>query len=337
MSSTILTNKSAAAFRHPISGKVIYVLFEQTYESNVSPKTPQYGCFAFGEYADVMRLVFSHAAACEGACLRSRAGRIKPENYIEAWKRELNNPVKLDDMPLFPLKLNEDVLVEAKEALTRAGLESQCDRLVGENTFHLYADADLMLALYGVQGPFSPWRILDHSDYRTLGDTSLGPAANGYLGKAKVESPTIVAYKLDDENRLVKINDAPFHHAGWQYSAVGAFIADVACDAEMQQAGSAKKMIPAFRETLNAAPELPMGVRVAIRRITEDASDYARREAGKLAQIAGVSADAERFECALSLFERNEGRQAFKSLAKDQVEWIMPMPAEFIRQTGFYF
>lgn len=337
MSSTILTNKSAAAFRHPISGKVIYALFEQTYSSNVSPKTPEYGCFAFGEYADVMRRVFLGASSCEGGGLRSRAGRIKPENYIEAWKREMNNPVKLDDMPLFPPNLNDGELVEVKEVLTRAGLESQCDRLVGKNTFHLYADADLMLALYGEQGLFSPWRIIDHSDYRTLSDASLGPAANGYPGKAKVESPAIVAYKLDNENRLVKIGDAPFHHEGWEYSAVGAFITNVAYDAEMQQAGSAKKMIPAFRETLSTAPELPMGVRVAIRRITEDASEYARREAGKLALIAGVSADAERFECALSLFEHNESQHALRALGKDQVEWIMPKPAEFIRETGFYF
>jgi len=337
MSSTILSGKSAAAFRNPVNGKVIYVLFEKTHDSNVSPKIPNWSCIAIGEYADVMKRVFMHAAACEGGCLRSRAGNIMPENYIESWKKELAKPVCMDDQAIFISKQDTEGLEQAKAALARAGLENQYDRLVGENTYQLYADVDLLVALYGVQGPFSPWRILDHSDYRTLGDTSLGPAANGYLGKAKVESPTIVAYKLDDENRLVKINDAPFHHAGWQYSAVGAFIADVACDAEMQQAGSAKKMIPAFRETLNAAPELPMGVRVAIRRITEDASDYARREAGKLAQIAGVSADAERFECALSLFEHNEGRQAFKSLAKDQVEWIMPKPAEFIRQTGFYF
>lgn len=337
MSSTILTNKRAAAFRHPISGKVIYALFEQAYSSNVSPKTPEWGCYAFGEYADVMKRVFLGASSCEGGSLQSRAGRIKPENYIEAWKREMNKPVKLDDMPLFPTKLNESVLVEVKEALARAGLESQYDRLVGESTFRLYADADLMLALYGVQGPFSPWRILDHSDYRTLSDASLGPAANGYLGKAKVEAPAIVAYKLDNENRLVKIGNAPFHHAGWQYSAVGAFITDVAYDAEMQQAGSAKKIIPAFRETLDTAPELPIGVRVAIRRITEGASDYARCEADKLAQIAGVSTDAERFECALSLFEHNESQHALQALAKDQVEWIMPKPAEFHRQVGFYF
>lgn len=82
MSSTILTNKAAAAFRHPVTGKVIYALFGENYESNVTPKTPDWSCFALGEYADVMKVVFNYASACEGGCLRSRAGEIKPENLI---------------------------------------------------------------------------------------------------------------------------------------------------------------------------------------------------------------------------------------------------------------
>lgn len=336
MGSTVLTNKSAAAFRNPANGKVIYALFEQTYEKNCTPHTPDWGCFAFGEYADVMGRVFLGGSCCEGGSLQSRAGLIKPENYIEAWKRALAKAVTLDNN-FVSTSMNDEQLELAKKALMRAGLEDQIARLGGDYTFRLHDDADILLALYGVKGPFSPWKILDHRNGRTLSDTSLAPAANGYPGKAKVEAPTIMAYKLDNENRLVKIGDAPFHHAGWQYSAVGAFITDVAYGLEMQCAGSAKKIIPAFRDTLNAAPELPVGVRIAIRRITEGSSNYSIRETEKLAKIAGARADAERFVCDLSALAHSKSQHALRALAKNQVEWIMPKPADFRRAHGCYF
>jgi len=84
MGSTILLGKKAAVFRRPDTGKVVYALFEQTCETNCRPQTPDWSCIALGEYSDVMRHVFLGASCCEGGSLKSRAGHIKPENYIEA-------------------------------------------------------------------------------------------------------------------------------------------------------------------------------------------------------------------------------------------------------------
>ena len=45
MGSTVSTNKLAAAFKTN-SGKTMYVLFEETYESNCYPRTPSWGAWS---------------------------------------------------------------------------------------------------------------------------------------------------------------------------------------------------------------------------------------------------------------------------------------------------
>ena len=83
MGSTVSTNKLAAAFK-TTSGKTMYVLFEETYESNCYPRTPRWGCLMMGEIANTMRGIFRSAGSCEGGMLKGAGGRdISPEGYIQ--------------------------------------------------------------------------------------------------------------------------------------------------------------------------------------------------------------------------------------------------------------
>ncbi|MDR5832439.1 hypothetical protein P9250_31820 [Caballeronia sp. LP006] len=85
MGSSILTGKRAGAMQKA-NGEWIYALFERGYESNVYPHTDHWSAVALGNYAQVMRRIFSHATSCEGGMLRSRNGSIRPENYIASWR-----------------------------------------------------------------------------------------------------------------------------------------------------------------------------------------------------------------------------------------------------------
>ena len=57
MGSTITVGKHAAAFR-AADGLVYYALYEKTYESNVSPKTPRWSCVHFGTLDSAIKRIF---------------------------------------------------------------------------------------------------------------------------------------------------------------------------------------------------------------------------------------------------------------------------------------
>jgi hypothetical protein len=89
MGATVTTGKCAAAFRSN-EGELLYILFERSYEKNCYPHTDHWSAFAFGTREEVLRRAFVGASDCCGGMLQSRSGDIKPENYIESWKQELN-------------------------------------------------------------------------------------------------------------------------------------------------------------------------------------------------------------------------------------------------------
>lgn len=348
MGSTILLGKKAAAFRRPDTGKVVYALFEQTCETNCRPQTPDWSCIALGEYSDVMRHVFLGASCCEGGSLKSRAGHIKPENYIEAWKRELKAPVALSDVTIrlsvkdsIYATIPADALDVVRDVLGKAGYSHECAQIEADGgDFSLHRDIGLLLVIFGVRAPLSPWHIIEHHNFYGEADESLAPE----MAKGLIEPPAVVAFRVDDDSRLVKIGDGPLLHAGWEYLAVGNYITGVAYDLEMRQTGSAKKQIIAFRETLRNAPEVPLGTMVMVKRDTNgDAADYHRSNADQLARKAGVwngeagNPPPESFGCAFGMLEP-EAQRALQYLAKDQVEWVLPEQQEsFVRKTGAYF
>ena len=73
MGSTVSTGKQVAAFK-ATSGKVMYVLFEETYESNCYPRTPRWSSYMIGELPAVMRHIFRAASSCEGGMLKGAGG-----------------------------------------------------------------------------------------------------------------------------------------------------------------------------------------------------------------------------------------------------------------------
>ncbi|ANB77972.1 hypothetical protein AYM40_37035 (plasmid) [Paraburkholderia phytofirmans OLGA172] len=108
--------------------------------------------------------------------LQSRSGDIKPENYIESWKQELNRPVQMRDVVVtlkfetgWRAALPEDANERVLSVLQRAGLADRFDVIRNEGiTATLYGDTGLLRAIYGVDGELSPWRVFTHSDTGTV-------------------------------------------------------------------------------------------------------------------------------------------------------------------------
>lgn len=297
MSSSILTGKRAGALQKA-DGEWIYALFERGYESNVYPHTDNWSAVALGNYAQVMRRVFSHASSCEGGMLRSRNGSIRPENYIASWRRELAKPTSLRDRTI-DLSVGsscysvvpQSQLDDVRLSLIRAGFESRIDELLaGTLSVSLHADINLLLAIFGNSGPLSAWRVLKEYD---CGTAQIDVPVPSVSKVAMDRMPQVRCHSIDRENRLVAIGSAPWRHAGWEYNAIGSFVTEVAYPLEMETPGFAKKAIQAFREAVSQASPVPPATRITVTRAPEGTDDWRIRRADELAQLLGKVSDGE--------------------------------------------
>lgn len=295
MGATITTNKRAGAFRKP-DGTVIYVLFEQTYEKNCYPHTPNWNVTAFGPSKDVLQRIFQHASSCEGGMLQSRAGTIRPETYIETWKQHLSKPQEIFDTEIelsigesyrSPIPLSS--VEEIRTLMDSRGFGAHFGQIEASSLqVSLHADIDLLLALYGQSAPLFPWRALGHvhCSNRLL---AVEPVRNVKAGSM----PVVRAYRLDAHDVVVSINGSALRCAGWDYNAVGSFL-DLAYEHELHTPGWGKSAIPWYRELLRLAPQLPDDTHVFIQRDLEGEKEHGWRSeaANRLAVAAGV-ADAD--------------------------------------------
>lgn len=295
MGSTVTTNKRAGAFRKA-DGTVIFVLFEETYEKNCTPHTPQFSVTAFGPRNDVLRRIFQHASSCEGGMLQSRAGTIRPENYIETWKHHLSKPGEIFDTEIdlsigdsyrSPIPLSS---VDAIRTLMESrGYGAQFGEIeAGSLTVSLHADVDLLLALYGQSGPLSAWRVLGHV-HCSKATLTVDPVRNVKADRM----PRVRAFRLDENEVVVSINGSQLRCAGWDYNAVGSFL-DLAYEHELHAPGWGKTAIPWYRALLRQAPQLPAETLVFIQRDLEDEKVHGWRveTLNRVAAAAGV-ADAD--------------------------------------------
>ncbi|CAD6559284.1 hypothetical protein ACFQ3P_33030 [Paraburkholderia sabiae] len=295
MGSTVLTGKQAAAFR-TADGEWMFALFERTYEKNCYPHDDRWSAIAFGRYRDVMRRVFRHATSCEGGMLQSRAGYIRPENYIATWRSVLARPFRLPDRTIrldvsksHRASLPEGSLDDVRKSLAAAGLGDRAEEIVsGKAEVSLVADAALLEVIYGENGPLSVWRVLEVNDCSsvTVDDDVKLPSRSP---SAMDSMPAVRCYKIDDEHRLVSLDGKPWENAGWQYSAVGSFITDLAYEREMDAPGFAKRAIPAYRDVLRNADLLPAQTVIDVTRSPEGVEEHRARVADELAVYLGLA------------------------------------------------
>jgi hypothetical protein len=334
MGATVITGKRASAF-HKADGELVYVLFERTYEKNVTPHSDHWSAVSFGSPEAVLRRIFSHAGACCGGMLQSRSGDIKPENFIEAWKRELAHPVPIANTQItlkisksFSAAIPAEKAEAVRLAMIRMGFEKQFEEIEkGGLIVSLHADADLLLALYGEGQLLSPWRIFDAGDCRTVPfDVPIPKAAKDPLA----EMPQVRCLAVDSSNRLVSTGADSWRESGWAYSALQHFVTDVAYVRELEFPGFAAKAIPIVRDVLRDPEPVPGETRITVRR---DASEgvWHRQSADRLAQLLCLVAEGaqapEEFSFQFSqLSGENERDLKYKlcSLDASQVHWDVP-------------
>lgn len=332
MGATVVTGKAVAAFRHPTTGEVIYLIYEETYSKNDHPYVPDWGVRAIGTYEQVMKVLYGSAAACEGGMLQTRSGHTKPEIYLKSWRVSFSEPFQMADQDI-ELKLGGDTLYApipdkhvdtALATLERIGRQDIAEALKagGTVTVSLHRDTDIVTGLYGVGTGLSLWKVIRGKWGHLYTDEKLAPP----IAKREVAMPTAVAYALDSDNVVVSIDGGPLKHMGWRYSAVGQYIREVAYPIEIQRSFSAYKLIREFRDLCNSAPELPENTVIHVTPAKGESS-YQMRQAKQLAVklgiVASVEAVPETYETTFGAVREVKEEYLLCHLESEQVTWTM--------------
>lgn len=323
MGSTITTGRVAAGVRTR-QGRTLYVLFEESYSSNVTPHTPSWCCVGLGYLPAAMQRIFGLASSCEGGMLRRRGRPLTPEGYIATWLEQLANPLTIDHTTV-RLDVGDSLysaipvarLDDAVSLLQQAGRSAEAAALREDRavTFDLACDADVALALQGSLG-IDPWRIVSTwaVAHRTgARDPALGYVAVGCHAPA-LEVPT--ALKLGVDVRLLRGGDGTWRCGGWQYSIVAQHVENL-WRAELAFPGHHRKRISAFRAALANAPPAPAGLVVEIdgSGVTEP---YYAKKVQKLREQAGAGPGV--FQVPLTADKTYD----LTTLPKACAQWLLP-------------
>jgi hypothetical protein len=328
MGATVTTRKLAAAFKAP-SGQNVYVLFEESYEKNCTPHTPEWNCILFGDLSAAMERIFRHASACEGGMLQRRGGSLTPEGYIRGWLKELASPVsfpkeavtlKIGQQGLYDA-LPETAWPEVSERLRTIGRTDLRDRLAANEAIEISTcDTAVIVALYGRNGLLPPWRVLRHAPSSTARRPDLGYAPEPAKTFA-VEVPEVLA--IGNDERLLKRIDGTWYSAGWAYSIVGSFVSDL-WQTEMRDPGSYSKRIKAYREAVNNAPQVPLENVTVVVDCTLTLDDkYKSRSVAELRSNPGAVRTANGFE----IIPTKDLLWSLTQLPQECTSWIIPPEA----------
>ncbi len=277
MSSTITCGKRVGAFA---KGAIVYIsLWEKTYESNVHPYDPSWSCVYFGTTNGALRRIFTLASSCEGGMLVATGKRrIRPENYISAWLRELAAPRLLPNTDVELRRSNMRPPIEQTPTVDRLlakavahGLDDAVAeyRATGKASLPLYDHPAFFSECYA-EGLVPSWRVLEArqlpSGNEIVGELAYRPRP---VSRFEILRPT--AFRIDDDERLMQRADGSWHPAGWEYTIVGDYISDL-WQTEILEPGSYRKRIPEYRDAIESAPRIPDGtfVRVLERLATAD-------------------------------------------------------------------
>lgn len=294
MGATVTVGKKVGAFIAS-NGKTGYVLFEETYEKNCYPHTPNWSCVGIGYIEDVMTRIFGMASSCEGGGLQGRGGYITPEGYISGWLGELAEPMAMPNIKKhlafgesFYSSIPESLRAKVLRGLEEEGFVEQATALSSQGfEASLYDDLDVLRAIYVKhRNELGPWRFIDRSMvafqmYNPIRkDLGYTPAKN-----TTYKPKFAPMYSVYEDRVAMECSDGKFRMSGERYSVTAHFIEQYA-PTEIAYPGTYRKSIKAFREAVKAAPKAGDETKVFFTLDGLDPSEKYRRE---LIQDAAVA------------------------------------------------
>jgi len=262
MGSTITTRRLASALGTN-NGKVLYVLYEQTYESNVSPQVPSWGCIGLGYLPAAMKRIFGYASSCEGRMLKNPGGLLTPEGYLGTWMRQIAAPapqtrteVMLHSGTSYRAAMTQEAVPVAAGLLAGLGRQDLADTLLASKSLKLdlARDTDIILTLC-TELKISPWTFVE--DWMRPREDAGRDASLGYRPRAVRSTPPRLPRVMrhgEFDNCLAQAPDGAWRSAGQAYSIVGDHVASL-WEQELATPGCYRASIKAVRSAYKVSSD----------------------------------------------------------------------------------
>lgn len=265
MGSTYSVNKQAAATVAP-NGTIFFALFEQTYESNCFPQTPNWCAIYFGTAEACMERIISHATACEGGMLKEKGGNTTPSAYIKHWREALANPVSLRrgvvsaEFGKGIYTIDDDKRSAIEVILAKHGHPGVVDNKV---SIDIGEKPELLQEI--IDARTSTWKFIDRTDVRHESAKDWA-AYSPTLCSAEV--PEFDVFYIQerpnyDREHWVRL-DGQVLGMGWSYNVIGRLIERFGKPAEKANPGSVESVIKAIRAKVKVAVPFPMDQRIRV-------------------------------------------------------------------------
>ena len=292
MGSTYSVGKAAGVIVDPSTGGTYYALFEETFESNVSPRTPRWSAIHFGTERSCIEMIVKVSSACEGGMLKGSRGDILPENYIRQWRHALRDAGRLSRTTI-SVTVGEGLYQTSRECLP--GIRSAAIALgvdlreeEGKLSFELGQGNSLALLERLTSQEeicrFSIWKVLDRGciDYSSPAGLYLMPRPAIRQPDVRTKVLRVCAGGNQVEPTYLVNADGSWRMAGWAYSTVGSFVRQETLATELIRPGSAEGMITAFRNLVKHAAVAPDTTQV---KLTADVSGVERWHVSKFEEL----------------------------------------------------
>lgn len=217
MSSTIVIDIRVHAFERDTQ-TTIYVVYENTYESNVYPHTPRWGCSVVGTYEQVMAWAVLSAYYCDDGGLRGPRGSITPSYYLGKLLTAMQQPLR--QLPVeveltygenFSSLFGPSKIDFARAVFVKHNREQDFNSIVSGKPLLLnFQELDLLLDLFSFNpefGNLSAWRLFSSIHDHT------GPAPELALsekGKSQKPLSNWSLEKATDNQYLLKVENGPW-------------------------------------------------------------------------------------------------------------------------------
>ena len=292
MGATISCNKKIGAFVSN-NGESIYIMFEETYESNCYPHHPHWCAMQMGPLDKVMRGIFLNAAACEGGMLKKPGGHFTPESYISGWLDALANPFVVRSTRTVPLRfgqglytLRDDKKEQIIAAVRKTGDDDAADALSKGETVYRRLDSDTVLAV-AMQDAMAWTFDVTERDCESLyaGNLAYRPEP----AKAPVTIEPFARLPIEGGDMLFQRNDeGSWIGKGAEYRVVSEFVKSLWSN-ELKHPGSYKASMRALRAKLKESIQfMPTGV-VIIDDFSDEMYDYQKDSLRRLASALDVT------------------------------------------------
>lgn len=249
MGSTYSVAKKAATIV-AANGTLYYALFEQTFESNVYPRTPRWSAVYFGTAEACTAKAVQWSASAEGGCLKGASGNITPAGYLRKWRDALANPVTLTRTKVCAQIKEGFYSIEPKHRDTIAAILNKHGLNLSDDKLEIdlvEKPAALQEILDATQ--LGGWRFFENYDF----SHNEAPWAKYAPDKTKAKPIDVrVFYVVPEKDHepdywLVYPN-GEVSYAGWEYSAIQKLISEYATQSEKERPGSAEHMIRQVRQ-----------------------------------------------------------------------------------------